>query len=180
MSRLGKRPVALDSKLQASYNDRKFKVKGPKGELEFLLPAEVELELTADVAKIVADFGDSTAKMMAGTARSIIQNMVTGVSTGYSRKLILNGVGYRAEVSAQKLTMNLGYSNPVVFELPKGISAEVEGTNQLVLASCDKQLLGQTVAEIRSYRKPEPYKGKGILFENERIRRKAGKAGKTA
>lgn len=179
MSRLGQKSVEISAKLQTEYKDRVFKVKGPLGELTFKLPPETDLELKKDSVSVLADFDTSYSNMMGGTARSIIFNMVHGVEKGYTKKLNLVGVGYRAQVNGQTLTLNVGYSKPVEHELPKEVKGQVEGNTEIILTSCDKQLLGQTVAKIRSYRKPEPYKGKGILMENEVVRRKAGKAGKS-
>ncbi|MDH4225139.1 MAG: 50S ribosomal protein L6, partial [Deltaproteobacteria bacterium] len=118
------------------------------------------------------------SKAQMGTANSVVSNMVMGVHQGFTRKLILNGVGYRAAVTGSKLELNLGYSKPVVYELPAGVGANVENNTQLTLSSHDKVLLGQTAAKIRSFRKPEPYQGKGVAYSDETIRRKAGKTGK--
>lgn len=180
MSRLGKRPIAIDSKIKADYKDRNLKIKGPNGEMSFLIPNEVELDLGKEEIKIVADFEKKEGRIMGGTIRSIVNNMVHGVTEGFTKVLELVGVGYRAQVSGQKLTLALGYSHPIDYELPKQVKAQVDGNTKITLTSCDKQVLGQVCAEIRQYRPPEPYKGKGILFAGEQIIRKAGKAAKAS
>ncbi|MBU2512445.1 50S ribosomal protein L6 [bacterium] len=178
MSRLGKRPVALSSKITADYKNRQLKVKGPIGEMQFDIPAGVELDVNKEDIKVIVNFDERESRVMGGTIRSLINNMVVGVDEGFKKVLVLVGVGYRAQVSGQKLTLALGYSHPIEYQLPKVVTAQVDGTTKITLTSCDKQVLGQTAAEIRKYRPPEPYKGKGILFEGEQIIRKAGKAGK--
>ncbi len=180
MSRLGKTPIALNSKVKTEYKGRSLKVKGPVGEMNYAIPQGVELDLNSDEIKIVADFTTTEGRMMGGTVRSIVNNMVHGVSEGFSLMLELVGVGYRAQVAGQKLTLALGYSHPIEYALPKIVKAEVDGTTKIKLTSCDKQVLGQVAAEIRKYRPPEPYKGKGILFAGEQIIRKAGKAAKAS
>jgi len=178
MSRLAKKPIAFDSKVQATYKNRELKVKGKLGELTHQIPEEVDLEIKDNSIKITGDLESSKVRMMAGTTGSIVRNMVTGVSEGFTKVLELVGVGYRAQLSGQKLTLALGYSHPIEYQLPKAVSAELDGNNKIKLVSYDKQILGQTAAEIRKYRPPEPYKGKGVLFEGEVIIRKAGKAAK--
>jgi large subunit ribosomal protein L6 len=180
MSRLGKRPVALNSKVKSDYKDRQLNIKGPLGEMSFTIPESVELDLKKEEIKVVVDFDKKEGRIIGGTVRSIINNMVHGVTEGFTLVLELVGVGYRAQVSGQKLTMALGYSHPVEYALPEVVKAEVEGNTKITLKSCDKQVLGQTAAEIRQYRPPEPYKGKGILFAGEHIVRKAGKAAKAS
>ncbi len=180
MSRLGRRPVALGSKIKADYKNRQLKVKGPVGEMQFDIPGGVELDVNKDDIKVVVDFDQREGRTIGGTVRSIINNMVHGVGEGFTKVLVLVGVGYRAQVSGQKLTLALGYSHPIEYQLPKVVKAQVDGNTKITLTSCDKQVLGQTAAEIRRYRPPEPYKGKGILFEGEVIIRKAGKAAKAS
>lgn len=180
MSRLGKRPVALSSKVKSTYKDRVLSVKGPQGEMSFKIPDGVELDVGKEDIKVVVDFDKKEGRIMGGTIRSIVFNMVHGVTEGFTTVLELVGVGYRAQASGQKLTLNLGYSHPIEFNLPKIVSAAVDGNTKITLTSCDKQALGQIAAEIRQYRPPEPYKGKGILFAGEQIQRKAGKAAKAS
>ena len=179
MSRIGKRPIAIPKGVQVHCKERKVHVKGPKGEMNFDLPVKVELEVKPEELQLVADYkNDRDARCQMGTANAILSNMVTGVSTGFSRKLMLVGVGYRAAVAGTNLELSLGYSHPVVYKLPAQVKAQMNGNTEIVLTSYDKVALGQAAANIRSLRPPEPYLGKGISYEGERIRRKAGKAGK--
>ncbi len=179
MSRIGRLPIPFDSKVKIDYKDKLITVKGPQGELSYQTPDEVDLEIKDFAIKIIADFDAANGRRMSGTARSVIFNMVHGVSTGFSKTLELNGIGYRAQIQGQKLTLTLGLSHPIEYELPKMVKGEVDANTKVTLNSCDKQLLGQVAAEIRRYRPPEPYKGKGILFSGEIIRRKAGKTAKS-
>ncbi|MBI3992087.1 MAG: 50S ribosomal protein L6 [Candidatus Lambdaproteobacteria bacterium] len=179
MSRIGKRPIAIPSGVKVQYAERLLNVKGPKGESDFRVPPQVEVEVDGAEIRVLADYAhDSDARCMMGTVQAVLQNMVTGVSVGFTRTLQLVGVGYRATVQGQNLELSLGFSHPVKMPLPKGVKAEVEGNTMIKLSSHDKVVLGQTAANIRVLRPPEPYQGKGILYQNERIRRKAGKAGK--
>lgn len=179
MSRIGKKPVALPANVKVDYKNRLLKIEGPKGKTELQVSPLVELEITKENISVKADFlNDRHAKAVMGTTQALVNNMVQGVTQGYSRKLILSGVGYRATVSGSTLEMTLGYSKPVVFKLPAGVTAAVENQNQLTLNSHDKVLLGQTAAKIRTFRLPEPYQGKGVAYADEKIRRKAGKTGK--
>lgn len=178
MSRLGKRPVPFDGKVKAEVKDGKLNVSGQNGNLDFLIPSGVEVTVNDGNISIAADFETSEGKTLGGTVRAIARNMVEGVTTGFTKTLNLVGVGYRAQVSGQSLVLNLGYSHPIDYALPKVVKATVEANTKVILTSCDKQVLGQVAAEIRKFRPPEPYKGKGILFEGEQIQRKAGKTGK--
>ena len=180
MSRIGKKPIQIPEKVSVDYNSKpNVLVKGPKGEINFQLHPLVDIEVEESVLSVKADYeNDSTAKAMMGTTQAILQNMVTGVSNGFTKQLNLVGVGYRASVSGRTLNMNLGFSHPIEFLLPEEVNARVQANTQIILESCDKQVLGEICAKIRQLRPPEPYKGKGILFENEVIRRKAGKTGK--
>ena len=180
MSRIGKRPIAIPKGVQVQYEQRVVRVKGPKGESQFTVPAVVEVEVDGAEIRVVADHaGNTGARAMMGTVQSCLQNMVEGVSEGFTRRLKLVGVGYRAAVQGQDLEMQLGFSHPVKVAMPAGVRAEVEGNNNLVvLSSHDKVLVGQIAATIRSLRPPEPYQGKGVMYETEVIRRKAGKTGK--
>lgn len=176
MSRLGKLPIILPTGVSAVLNGRILTVKGPKGELQQDFNSDV-LPRIEDNQIIVAvnENGSKKAGAMWGLYRTLFANMVEGVSTGFIRKLEINGVGYRANVSGNTLNMALGFSHPVVFDLPKGITAIVEG-NVITLNGFDKKLIGETAAKIRKIRKPEPYKGKGVKYLEEVIRRKAGKS----
>ena len=179
MSRMGRRPIAFSSQLEVSLQDTLLKIQGPKGKLEFQLPPLVELQIEQKSIQIQADYkGNRTANAMMGTTYSIINNMILGVTEGFTKRLDLVGVGYRASLSGNTLELNLGYSHPIRFQLPQGITAQLSGNTKILLESCDKQLLGQVAANIRKLRPPEPYKGKGILVEGEKILKKSGKSGK--
>lgn len=180
MSRLGKKPISFNDKVAIEYNNKLLKVKGKLGEIEMIIPANVDLEIKDGQIQVVTDFETREGSIMGGTVRSILKNHVEGVSKGFTKTLNLVGVGYRAQVSGQKLALTLGFSHNINYSLPEKVKAVVEANTKVTLTSCDKQLLGQVAAEIQKYRPPEPYKGKGVLFEGERIIRKAGKTAKSA
>jgi len=175
MSRIGKQPVTIPSGVKVEINGRQVKVTGPKGALEREIRPEIALETEGDILRVKAKDGSKRTKAFTGLTRSLINNMVEGVAKGFQKKLVIEGVGYRAEAKGNDLTLNVGYSNPVVYPMPSGVSVSVD-KSVIVLESIDKELLGETAARIRAIRKPEPYKGKGIRYENERIVRKVGKA----
>tara|TARA_Y100001970_G_C13831676_1_gene650040 strand:+ start:48 stop:587 length:540 start_codon:yes stop_codon:yes gene_type:complete len=179
MSRLGKRPIKISEGVVVDVNGDKLSVKGPKGELKLSKHPAVELKI--DDANIYVSPTKKNEPMppMVGTTWALITNMVTGVSEGFKKQLNLVGVGYKATISQKTLELNLGYSHPIKYNLPEGIKATISATTKILLESSNKQLLGQVAAEIQKFRPPEPYKGKGILFEGIEIRRKAGKSGKT-
>jgi large subunit ribosomal protein L6 len=177
MSRIGKNPVAIPAGVSVKVENKEIIVEGKLGKL--VQPyADVSVEVDGDhvIVSRPSDAKDHRAKH--GLYRSLIDNMVHGVSTGWSKQLELVGVGYRAQVKGQALTLNLGFSHPIEYALPKKVIATMDGNTKLSLVSCDKQLLGQVASEIRAYRPPEPYKGKGVKYAEEHIIRKAGKAGK--
>lgn len=177
MSRLGKLPIKLPSGTSALLSESQLTVKGPKGELRITLNPVIEVKLV-DNEILVAPRAASNSKnapALWGLFWSLITNAVIGVSVGFTKKLEINGVGYRATAAPGKLNMNLGFSHPVEFKLPAGVNATTEG-NVITLSGADKALVGETAAQIRKIRKPEPYKGKGIKYADEIIRRKAGKA----
>ncbi|MBW1852674.1 MAG: 50S ribosomal protein L6 [Deltaproteobacteria bacterium] len=177
MSRIGSKPIPVPSGIKVDIQDSKVVVTGPKGKLEREIRPEVSLK--EEDGNLVFDTIDASKKSMAmkGLTRSLINNMVVGVSTGFQKKLIVEGVGYRVAVAGSSLTLNVGYSNPVNFKLPEGVSASmVDKANIVMLESIDKELLGLTAAKLREVRKPEPYKGKGIRYEGEHIVRKVGKS----
>ncbi|WP_022664592.1 50S ribosomal protein L6 [Desulfospira joergensenii] len=179
MSRIGKKPVQLPDKVQVTIDGDMIKVKGPKGNLERKLHPAVELEITDDMLEVKTDLSNKKKVALQGLFRSLIANMVTGVTDGYEKQLLLSGIGYRAETKGNTLVLNVGYSNPVDFSLPEGIKASVDANTKIILSGIDKEVLGQAAANIRDIRPPEPYKGKGIMYADERIIRKAGKtAGK--
>ena len=180
MSRIGKQPIDLPSGVKVKIKGTHVKVTGSKGTLERDIRPDVEIKQEGD--QLVLSPKGTSKKVLAfwGMTRSLINNMVVGVDKGFQKKLIVEGVGYRANVSKSVLTLSVGYSNPVEFKLPEGIIADVDKNNVITLDGIDKELLGQTAARIRQVRKPEPYKGKGIRYEGEHIVRKVGKAGAAA
>ncbi|ACN16676.1 RplF [Desulforapulum autotrophicum HRM2] len=177
MSRIGKKPVQIPEKVEVSVKGDLISIKGPKGSLDRSLHPAVKLAIENGMVNVsVTDDQDRKTVALQGLFRSLVANMITGVSVGYEKKLLLNGIGYRAEVNGNTVVLNVGYSNPVNFELPKGISALVEKNTTLSLSGIDKEIVGETAARIRRIRPPEPYKGKGIMYSDERIIKKAGKA----
>ena len=176
MSRLGKLPIKLPSGTSAIFKDGNLQVKGQKGEMNVSINPLIDIKIEADQIQIAPfDMEAKNASAMWGLAWSLSRNAVIGVSEGFSKKLEINGVGYRVALNGNKLTLNLGYSNPIEFPLPTGITATVEG-NSVTILGIDKQAVGEVAAQIRKLRKPEPYKGKGVKYEGEIIRRKAGKS----
>ena len=179
MSRIGKMPIAVPAGVTVDIaENNKVTVKGPKGTLERVLPAEMEIKKEGD--EIIVNRPNDLKKMKSlhGLTRTLINNMIVGVTEGYEKKLEVNGVGYRAVKKGKLLTLSLGYSHPVEMEDPEGIEVVVEDANTLVVKGIDKEKVGQYAAEIREKRAPEPYKGKGIKYADEVIRRKVGKTGK--
>ena len=178
MSRVGRKPVVLPKGVSLAQKTGQFSVKGPKGELSKPMPSGVTIKVEGD--KVVVTRADDSRENRArhGLVRAHLANMVKGVSEGWTRELEINGVGYRAEVAGDSLTLALGYSHPIVFKLPKSVTAKVE-KNRLTLASPDKDVLGQISAKLRELRPPEPYKGKGVKYVEEVIKRKVGKAAAT-
>ena len=179
MSRIGRLPVAIPAGGTVSLAEgNKVTVKGPKGTLERVLPADMEIKVEGAEVTVSRPNDLKRSKSLHGLTRTLIHNMVVGVTEGYEKKLEVNGVGYRAAKQGKKLTLNLGYSHPVEMDDPEGIETVVEGQNVIIVKGIDKEKVGQFAAEIRSKRAPEPYKGKGIKYADETIRRKVGKTGK--
>ena len=179
MSRIGRMPIAVPAGVTVEIaENNKVTVKGPKGTLERVLPAEMEIKLEDSQIVVTRPNDLKKMKSLHGLTRTLINNMVVGVTAGYEKKLEINGVGYRAAKSGNKLTLNLGYSHPVEMIDPEGIETVMEGQNIIFVRGIDKEKVGQFAAEIRSKREPEPYKGKGIKYADEVIRRKVGKTGK--
>ncbi len=175
MSRIGKRPVALPSGVEASVSGQTVSVKGPKGQRQFTAADDVTLSV-ADGAVSVEPRGKSKrARQQWGMSRTQIQNLITGVTEGFKKELEINGVGYRAQAQGNKMTLNLGLSHDVVFEVPEGVTVTTPKNTEIVVEGIDQQLVGQVAANIREWRKPEPYKGKGIKYKDEYIFRKEGK-----
>jgi large subunit ribosomal protein L6 len=177
MSRVGKKPIAIPEKTQLDYKNRVLTVQGPKGSLTQEIHPAVELKIEDGSVTVELQKEDKKSNAIRGMVRSLVANMITGVDQGFERVLEIHGIGYRAEAKGDSLLLNLGYSHPIDFKLPQGIAAVVERNNVIKLSGIDKQQLGQAAASIRALRPPEPYKGKGIKYAEEMIRRKAGKAG---
>jgi len=178
MSRVGKKPIAIPEKAKITYSDRVLTIVGEKGTLSQTIHPAVDLKIEDGIMNVTLPAAaDRTSRALQGLTRSLVANMITGVSQGFERKLEINGIGYRAELSGKQIILHVGYSNPVAFDLPEGISATVEKNNNIILSGIDKQKVGLAAAAIRKIRPPEPYKGKGIKYAEEHIRRKAGKTG---
>ena len=178
MSRIGRLPVTVPAGVTVDITEKNHvTVKGPKGTLEQALPQEMEIKLEDGAVLVTRPSDVKKMKSLHGLTRSLIQNMVTGVTEGYKKELEVNGVGYRAAKQGKKLVLNLGFSHPVEMEDPEGLEVKVDG-NKITVEGIDKQRVGQYAAEIRDKRRPEPYKGKGIKYADEVIRRKVGKTGK--
>lgn len=183
MSRIGKKPIALPKGVQVDVKDSTVKVKGPKGELSHSFPPDVSVAIDSASGEVVVKRASDVRQVRAlhGTTRALINNMITGVSTGFTKSLQVEGVGYRAEMKGKQLVMALGFSHPVVVDPPAGITFSVdEKTRGITISGIDRELVGQVTANIRAWRPPEPYKGKGLRYVGEVVRRKAGKAGKAA
>ena len=173
MSRVANNPVSLPKGVEVNINGRSVSVKGDKGTLKMSLTDGIGIDVNEGIAQITYDF--DTNRAMAGTTRALLNNLVVGVSNGWEKKLVLNGVGYRAKAAGKTVNLNLGLSHPVDYELPEGLSAETPTQTEIVIRGTDKQAVGQAAAEIRSFRPPEPYKGKGIRYADEYVRRKEAK-----
>ena len=173
MSRVANNPVNLPKGVEVNINGSSVSVKGGKGTMEMTLTDGIGIDVNEGVAQVTYDF--DTNRAMAGTTRALLNNLVVGVSDGWEKKLVLNGVGYRAKASGKTVNLNLGLSHPVDYELPEGLSAETPTQTEIVIRGTDKQAVGQAAAEIRSFRPPEPYKGKGIRYADEYVRRKEAK-----
>ena len=178
MSRIGNKPITVPAAVEVKVEGQKVTVKGPKGTLEKEFHKDMKINLEGNVITIVRPDDEPANRSLHGLTRSLINNMVNGVVSEYTRELQINGVGYRAQKQGTKLVMNLGYSHPVEMEAPEGITFDVPNPNQIIVRGIDKELVGQTAAVVRTKRPPEVYRGKGIKYIEEVIRRKEGKAGK--
>jgi large subunit ribosomal protein L6 len=178
MSRIGKLPIAIAKGVEVNVDGSQVKVKGPKGELSREFPAGVSFSIDDGKVLVARENDEKKTRAIHGLSRSLLANMVTGVSDGYTKTLELQGVGYRVTQAGPKISLAVGYSHLVEVTPPEGITLEVDGTTKLHVKGIDKELVGQVAANIRKVRKPEPYKGKGIRYLGEKVRRKAGKAGK--
>jgi large subunit ribosomal protein L6 len=180
VSRIGRRPIPAVKGVKIEKHNGLVKITGPKGELSAHIPSTIQIDVKPDEIIVSRTSDEKFIKTLHGTWRSHINNMIRGVSEGFQRKLEIVGVGYRAEKKGKKIQLALGYSHPILFQPPTGVSVEVPQPTNIIISGIDKQLVGQVAAKIRSFRPPEPYKGKGVKYEGEFIRRKAGKAAATA
>lgn len=178
MSRIGKRPISVPGKVTVTLEGQHISVKGPKGELNRVLPAEISIEWEGDQLLVKRVNESRAARARHGLCRTLVSNMVEGVSKGFERRLQIQGVGYRAQVQGRNLILNVGYSKPVEIPAPEGIQLAVENNTNVIISGYDKEIVGNTAARIREVRPPEVYKGKGIRYDKEVVRRKAGKTGK--
>ncbi len=178
MSRIGRAPIEIPAGVTVTVGDDNLvKVKGPKGELSRQIHHDMKVTVEGAVITVARPSDDKMHRSLHGLSRTLIHNMVVGVTEGFSKNLEINGVGYRAQKQGKNLNLSLGFSHPVIVEPPAGINFEVPSANAIVVSGIDKEVVGQVAAEIRSFREPEPYKGKGIKYAGEHIRRKEGKAG---
>lgn len=177
MSRIGKKPISLPNAVEVTVDGNLITVKGPKGVLTQALPEGIGVEIEDNQVQITRPDDSKMVRAFHGLSRALVANMVEGVTNGFEKKLELVGVGYRAQMQGKKLVISIGFSHPVEVDAPEGIEFEVPAATKITVKGIDKQLVGNTAAHIRAIRKPEPYKGKGIKYDNEVIRRKAGKSG---
>ncbi len=175
MSRIAKKPVDIPGGVELNINGRELSAKGPKGTLTVTLHDSVEVKQEDNVLNFTPRDGSKSAMAMTGTTRSVVSNIVTGVTSGFEKKLQLVGVGYRAQAQGNKLSLSLGFSHPIDYAVPEGIEVETPVATEIVVKGCDKQRVGQVCAEIRAFRPPEPYKGKGVKYADEQIVRKEAK-----
>ncbi len=180
MSRIGRQPINVPAGVNVSIDAANcvVSVKGPKGALEYNYNNKITVALEGNVINVTRSSDDKADRALHGLTRTLINNMIIGVTEGYSKKLVITGVGYRVAMQGKALNMTLGYSHPVIIDAPEGISFEAPDANTVIIKGIDKQVVGETAAYVRSKRPPEPYKGKGVAYEGEKIRRKSGKTGK--
>lgn len=179
MSRIGKQPITIPEGVEVKVDEKNLvTVKGPKGQLQEQISKDIQIKIEDNTLVVERPTNNKNHRSLHGLSRTLINNMIVGVTKGYEKKLVVSGVGYRAAKQGNKLTMALGFSHPVEMVDPEGITTEVPNANEIIVKGIDKQIVGNYAAKIRSWREPEPYKGKGIRYENEVIRRKEGKTGK--
>ena len=178
MSRIGNKPITVPSEVQVKIDGQNITVTGPKGTLEREIHSDITIEMEGNTIKVIRKDDEQKSKSLHGLTRTLINNMIIGVTTTYSKELQINGVGYRVAKQGNDLNLTLGYSHPVIFKAPAGISFDVPNPNTIIVKGIDKELVGQTAAEVRKTRLPEVYRGKGIKYADEVIRRKEGKTGK--
>lgn len=175
MSRIGKQPVAIPPKVKVEVKGQKVNVEGPKGKLSWELPTRTAAKVDGTNILVTREGDDAAARALHGLSRALLNNMVRGVSEGFSKKLEINGVGFKAAVAGKVITMNLGFSHPINYDIPDQITVTVEENTKITIVGPDKQLVGKVAAELRSYYPPEPYKGKGVKYSDEHVERKEGK-----
>lgn len=175
MSRIGKKPIEIPGSVKLNVKDREVSVTGPKGTLSMEMTGDVNISVNGSEVTFTRDNDQKKNKALHGLYRALLMNMIVGVTDGYSKKLELVGIGYKAELKGDLLLVNIGYSHPIIFKAPADVKVEVPQPTNIVISGTDKQLVGLIAAKIRSFREPEPYKGKGIKYDTEKIRRKAGK-----
>lgn len=180
MSRIGRKPVPIEKGIKIEKKENTIKVIGAKGELSATIPSTIGIEIKDNEIVLTRSSDNKAQKALHGTWRAHLNNMIKGVSVGFQKKLEIVGVGYKAEQKGSKIQLALGYSHPILFQAPKSVKIELPQPTSIVVSGIDKQLVGQVAAKLRSFRPPEPYKGKGVKYEGEYIRRKAGKAAATA
>nr|YP_009397696.1 ribosomal protein L6 [Dipterosiphonia australica]ARW66882.1 ribosomal protein L6 [Dipterosiphonia australica] len=178
MSRIGKKEIKVPNNTQIIIDDNQVIVKGSKGELSYNIPKSIKIEKINQIIKLLKKENTKKAQAIHGLSRSILNNMIIGVSEGFEKKLLVQGVGYRSQMDGKNLILNMGYSHPIKIKPPKDINIKVENNTNIIISGINKETVGQIAATIRSTRPPEPYKGKGIRYENEIVKRKVGKAGK--
>ncbi len=175
MSRVANNPIALPSGVEVKLQGQLVNVKGGKGTMEFQVHDDVEVVQEDGTLRVSARSEEQQARALSGTTRAVLSNIVTGVSKGWERRLVIQGVGYRAQAQGRKLNLQLGFSHPVEYQVPEGIEVQTPAPTEVVVSGADKQLVGQVASEIRAFRPPEPYKGKGVRYADERVRRKEAK-----
>ena len=178
MSRIGNKPIIVPSEVEVKMNDKIITVKGPKGTLEREIHKDISVEINENIIKVIRKDDEPASRSLHGLTRTLIYNMIIGVTEQFSKELQINGVGYRVQKQGNGLNLTLGYSHPVIFDAPEGITFDVPNANTIIVKGIDKELVGQTAAVVRSKRPPEVYRGKGIKYADEVIRRKEGKTGK--
>ncbi|WZL72619.1 50S ribosomal protein L6 [Clostridiaceae bacterium 35-E11] len=179
MSRIGKQPITIPEGVEVKVDEKNLvTVKGPKGQLQEQISKDIQIKIEENTLVVERPTNNKIHRSLHGLSRTLVNNMIVGVTKGYEKKLVVSGVGYRAAKQGNKLTMSLGFSHPVEMVDPDGITTEVPNVNEIIVKGIDKQIVGNYAAKIRSWREPEPYKGKGIRYDNEVIRRKEGKTGK--
>lgn len=175
MSRIGKQPIVLPAKVKVEIKGQKVHVEGPKGKLDFSLPGQTTIKVEGTTLTVVRAAEDAKSRALHGLSRALVNNMVKGVSEGFTRKLEINGVGFKAAVTGKTVTMSLGFSHPIIYTIPDQIKVTVEENTKVTIEGPDKQMVGKVASELRSYYPPEPYKGKGVKYSDEKIIRKEGK-----